>query len=81
MTAGYYSLPCALAYRVWTNVLGNANIVRIYISRLFNILIFGKKHFSGQDTYYDTKNTSTPRSAPKNFIIGARRNGMVFGPP
>ena len=78
MTAGYYSLPCALAYRVWTNVLGNANIVRIYISRLFNILIFGKKHFSGNHLFYDTKYTRGPRSAPEFFHIGAQQNGMFF---
>ena len=59
----------------------NDNIVRVYISRLFNIFNFGQKYFSGKDTYYDLKYTRPPRSAPEFFHIGAHLQAIEIRPP
>ena len=74
----------------WGRPAENDNIVRVYISRLFNIFNFGQKYFSGKDTYYDLKYTRPPRSEihlsksdplepSKNHTILLRTNIKKYG--
>ena len=77
----YQSIYCFIVTPIPEPVRENDNIVRVYISRLFNIFHFGQKYFSGKDTYYDLKYTRPPRSAPENFHIGAHLPPIEIRPP